>query len=79
MLIFTRHPGQAFLIGDDIVITVLSIRGQQVRLGISAPKGVAVHREEIYKRIQQNKIDVENDPSGVDHIPTSVKDSSNGN
>ena len=55
MLILTRRIGEALMINDDITITVLNVRGQQVRLGITAPKSVAVHREEIYQRIRHEK------------------------
>jgi len=55
MLILTRRIGETLMIGDDVSITVLDIKGGQVRLGIDAPKEVAVHREEIYYRIQQEK------------------------
>lgn len=53
MLILTRKVGESVLIGDDISITVLSVRGNQVKLGVQAPKEVSVHREEIYQRIKQ--------------------------
>ena len=55
MLILTRRVGETLIIGDDVNITVLGVKGNQVRLGINAPKDVSVHREEIYQRIQQEK------------------------
>lgn len=51
MLILTRSIGTSILIGNDITATVLSIRGNQVRIGISAPRDIAVHREEIYRKV----------------------------
>lgn len=53
MLILTRRIGETLMIGDDVTITVLGIKGSQVRLGTDAPKEVQVHREEIYRRIQE--------------------------
>ena len=55
MLILTRRIDETLMIGDDITVTVLSIAGNQVRLGVTAPKDVPVHREEIYQRIQQQQ------------------------
>jgi carbon storage regulator len=55
MLILTRRVGEALKIGDNIDITILSIKGNQVRIGINAPKDVPVHREEIYSRIKDEK------------------------
>jgi carbon storage regulator len=52
MLILTRRVGETLMIGDDTKVTVLSVKGSQIRIGIEAPANVAVHREEIYQRIQ---------------------------
>jgi carbon storage regulator len=57
VLILTRRPGEKIMIGDDVVCTVLGVRGNQVRLGIDAPPQTAVHRKEIYDRIQQERRD----------------------
>lgn len=63
MLILTRRVGESLIIGDDVVVNVLGVKGNQVRIGVDAPKDVTVHREEIYDRIQAEK-DQPNDGSG---------------
>lgn len=57
MLILSRRVGETLMVGDEVTITVLGVKGNQVRIGVNAPKDVAVHREEIYRRIQQEQGD----------------------
>ncbi|WP_371372936.1 carbon storage regulator CsrA [Thalassotalea aquiviva] len=60
MLILTRRVGETLMVGDDVTVTVLGVKGNQVRIGVNAPKEVSVHREEIYMRIQSEKGDNDN-------------------
>ena len=74
MLILTRRVGETLIIGDNVTVTVLGVKGNQVRIGVNAPKEISVHREEIYLRIQQEK---EQQRSDVAPTPTAeVKEDS---
>ena len=64
MLILTRRIGESIIVGDDITFTVLGVKGNQVRVGVNAPKSVSVHREEIYQRILHERNS--DDPVNVD-------------
>ena len=67
MLILTRRVGETLMVGDDVTVTVLGVKGNQVRIGVNAPKDVAVHREEIYERIRkENEAGAGKPPVGND-------------
>jgi carbon storage regulator len=66
MLILTRRVGETLMIGDEVTVTVLGVKGNQVRIGVNAPKEVSVHREEIYMRIQAEK-NADFSPQDDDH------------
>ena len=61
MLMLTRRVGETLMIGDEVTVTVLGVKGNQVRIGVNAPKEVSVHREEIYERIKNEQ---SNEPNG---------------
>lgn len=63
MLILTRRVGESLMIGEQVTVTVLGVKGNQVRIGVNAPKDVTVHREEIYERIQKEKSSENNNPA----------------
>ena len=73
MLILTRRVGETVMIGNDVTVTVLGVKGNQVRIGINAPKSVAVHREEIYERIKREQQGV-GEPNGNGHPTRSGTD-----
>ncbi len=70
MLILTRRVGESVMIGDDVKISVLGIKGNQIRLGVAAPREISVHREEIYLRVQDEL--AENQPESAAPVPLQV-------
>jgi carbon storage regulator len=78
MLILTRRVGESVMIGEDVAVTVLGVKGNQVRIGISAPKEVTVHREEIFKRIHDDGVAPSNDADLNGHANGRVTGHSNG-
>jgi len=71
MLILTRRTGETLMIGDEVTVTILGVKGNQVRVGVNAPRDVAVHREEIYERIKREQAEqgVRQDESKSDTYP----------
>ena len=69
MLILTRRVGETLMIGDEVTVTVLGVKGNQVRIGINAPKDVAVHREEIYQRIKREQAGLPPEPRSGEEEP----------
>jgi carbon storage regulator len=67
MLILTRRVGETLMIGDEVTVTVLGVKGNQVRIGVRAPKTVSVHREEIYERIRAEQGGAESDSGESDY------------
>ncbi len=69
MLVLSRKPGESIVIGNDIVVTVVEFRGEQVRLGVDAPRSVPVYREELYAEVsRQNRAAADIDPSALDDL-----------
>ncbi|MCX7544745.1 carbon storage regulator CsrA [Marinicella gelatinilytica] len=79
MLILTRRVGETLMIGDDVTVTVLGIKGNQVRIGINAPKEIAVHREEIYERIKNEQLNQDTEQPVGEDVDTDSYDDGIGN
>ena len=73
MLIMTRKPNEKVMVGDDITVTILGVKGNQVRIGVNAPKDVAVHREEIYERIKREEEGEGGSRGAVPHMVDDVE------
>ncbi|MBP9115107.1 MAG: carbon storage regulator CsrA [Acidimicrobiia bacterium] len=74
MLVLTRRANQSIIIGDDVVVTVLEVRGDQVRIGITAPRNVTVHREEVYKQLHDSNVEAAA-PDNISHEINASKSS----
>jgi carbon storage regulator len=72
MLILTRRVGETVMIGEDITVTVLGVKGNQVRIGVNAPRNIAVHREEIFERIKREEAGHGSEGEECDDAPASM-------